>query len=439
MFAGTAIAQDTSSITGVVTDASTGKPVVGAVVVVTGPAIQAEQTVVTEAGGKFTVPNLPRGDYTLAVQMDGYKPFERADLKLKEATTLRANASVVPEAVQMEEVVVTGSRIRRKDLTTPAPVTVLNREAVQASGKVSIGDFLQSPARAGQRHQHRREQRRRRRQPASTSAASASQRTLVLVNGRRMVPGGTGADSSVDLNTIPTAAIERVEVLKDGASAIYGSDAIGGVVNIITRKNFNGAELSYYTGVSQPRRRAGQRRGRHRRHGQRLRQRHLLARLLRRRRRPWPATGSFSQIQYFFDSTGENYGRVGENPPGSSRVPGGRVSQGGSGNAAFNAIKAADGLSAGQYLIHDSTLTAADPGVAACLGSGALNGAGDPVTLADCQWRKMNTNATAGKGGDLYNFALANYLITPPGGTRSTRRVTGSSATTSAPSTRRST
>src|SRR5207249_12286332 len=76
-------------------------------------------------------------------------------------------------------------------------------------------------------------------------------RTLVLINGRRVVPGGTGADASVDLNAIPLAVIERVEVLKDGASAIYGSDAIAGVVNIITRDDFRGVETTVYTGASQ--------------------------------------------------------------------------------------------------------------------------------------------------------------------------------------------
>ncbi|HEY6948701.1 MAG TPA: TonB-dependent receptor, partial [Gemmatimonadales bacterium] len=78
-----------------------------------------------------------------------------------------------------------------------------------------------------------------------------SARTLVLLNGRRMVPGGTGADASVDLNSIPTASVERIEVLKDGASAVYGSDAIAGVVNIITRKGFKGTEASAFGGVSQ--------------------------------------------------------------------------------------------------------------------------------------------------------------------------------------------
>ena len=151
-----------------------------------------------------------------------------------------------------EEIVVTGSRIRRKDLTTPAPITVINRETVQASGKVTIGDFLQAL-------------------PEQASAVNTQQnnggsgatridlrglqntgRTLVLINGRRLVNTGTGGQSGVgpDLNTVPTAAVERIEILKDGASAVYGSDAIAGVVNIITRKTYNGVEANVYAGTS---------------------------------------------------------------------------------------------------------------------------------------------------------------------------------------------
>jgi len=73
---------------------------------------------------------------------------------------------------------------------------------------------------------------------------------LVLLNGRRVVAGGTGANSSVDLNMIPTSMIERIEVLKDGASAVYGADAVAGVVNIITKKEFSGAELNVKAGMS---------------------------------------------------------------------------------------------------------------------------------------------------------------------------------------------
>ncbi len=148
-----------------------------------------------------------------------------------------------------EEIVVTGSRIRRKDLTTPAPVTLISREQVTASGKISIGDFLQTLPEQGN--------------ATNTSVNNSGDgstrvslrglgtaRTLVLVNGRRFVPGGTGADASVDLNSIPTASIERIEILKDGASALYGSDAIAGVVNIITRKGFKGTEIAGTAGLS---------------------------------------------------------------------------------------------------------------------------------------------------------------------------------------------
>ena len=76
-------------------------------------------------------------------------------------------------------------------------------------------------------------------------------RTLVLINGRRMVNGGNGADASVDVNAIPLAMIERVEVLKDGASALYGADAVGGVVNIVTRPQFDGTDVSLLTSTSQ--------------------------------------------------------------------------------------------------------------------------------------------------------------------------------------------
>ena len=154
------------------------------------------------------------------------------------------------EAKGEEVIVVTGSTIERRELTTPAPVTVLDRQDLDAAGVSTVGDIIQKL-------------------PANSNAINAqvnnggdgstrvdirglgSNRTLVLLNGRRVVPGGLGADASVDLNAIPLAVIERVEVLKDGASAIYGSDAIGGVVNIITRDDFEGTEASLYTGTSQ--------------------------------------------------------------------------------------------------------------------------------------------------------------------------------------------
>lgn len=149
----------------------------------------------------------------------------------------------------VEEIVVTGSRIKRKELTTPAPVTVLTKDTIMASGKINVGDFLQTlPEQAGGVNG----------QINNGNDGSVTvnlrqlgeQRTLVLVNGRRMVAGGTDPGARPDLNSIPTVAIERIEVLKDGASALYGSDAIGGVVNIITKKRFTGSEASVFAGQS---------------------------------------------------------------------------------------------------------------------------------------------------------------------------------------------
>src|SRR5882672_2810170 len=165
------------------------------------------------------------------------------------------SAELAPGTKPMEEqITVTGSRVRRKDLTTPAPVTVLTRQQWQESGKLTIGDFLQTLPEQGNAPNFQLNN-----GGATYSADGATRvnlrslgvtRTLVLVNGRRYVNSGVGASPSVDLNSIPAAAVERIEVLKDGASAIYGSDAIAGVVNVITRKTFNGTEASAQYGLA---------------------------------------------------------------------------------------------------------------------------------------------------------------------------------------------
>lgn len=148
------------------------------------------------------------------------------------------------EATTLDRVQVTGSRIRSVDAETQQPVLVLSREAIEQTGRTSVADVLQQIAVNGAAINT---------QFNNGGDGSAgvdlrnlgSARTLVLVNGRRWV---SALDGSVDLNTIPSAIIERVEVLKDGASSIYGSDAIAGVVNIITRENFEGVEAHTYFG-----------------------------------------------------------------------------------------------------------------------------------------------------------------------------------------------
>ncbi|MCT8986930.1 TonB-dependent receptor [Shewanella phaeophyticola] len=158
-------------------------------------------------------------------------------------TGLFSSAVIAADDEKVERIEVTGSRIQRQDMETASPVTVISAEAIRAEGFTSVDELLQAQtsmagAALGSSSNN-----------GSDGVAQVdlrgmgSQRTLVLLNGRRMVNSGSGADSSVDLNSIPVAMIARVEILKDGASAVYGSDAIAGVVNIITKKDFEGFQL----------------------------------------------------------------------------------------------------------------------------------------------------------------------------------------------------
>jgi len=154
------------------------------------------------------------------------------------------SSSAIDETEAIEEVVVTGSRIKRKDIEGANPVQVITRTQLVATGITNMGDILQRiPSVAGAGENANINDKGSGAVRVSLRGLGA-QRTLVLLNGRRMVGSGTGADSSVDLSSIPTSIVERVEVLKDGASAIYGSDAIAGVINIITRNDFEGLEFS---------------------------------------------------------------------------------------------------------------------------------------------------------------------------------------------------
>jgi len=137
---------------------------------------------------------------------------------------------------EVEKIEVTGSRIKRTDLEAASPVSVFSAEDIANSGVTSLEGFIkQIPAINGAQMGSNVNN-------ASAGFATASLRglgsgrTLILINGRRFNSG--------DLNSIPTSFIERIEVVRDGASTIYGSDAIAGVINFITKKNFEGLEVT---------------------------------------------------------------------------------------------------------------------------------------------------------------------------------------------------
>ncbi|GAP36473.1 TonB-dependent receptor [Piscinibacter sakaiensis] len=157
-------------------------------------------------------------------------------------------------AQTLERVEITGSNIKRINAETVAPVEVITREQIQRSGQPTIADVLRTlPSNTGGSFGESFSN------SFAPGAAGISLRglgqktTLVLLNGRRVTGYGFAQnlqDSFVDLNAIPTSAVERVEILKDGASAIYGSDAIAGVVNIILRRDFKGVDASLTGGTT---------------------------------------------------------------------------------------------------------------------------------------------------------------------------------------------
>lgn len=150
-------------------------------------------------------------------------------------------------ATTLDRIEVTGSRIRSVDTETQQPVLIITRQNIENAGVTSVADLLQNISANNGFSMNTQINNSGDGSSGVNLRGLGSARTLVLVNGRRWV---SGLDATVDLNTIPVAAVERVEVLKDGASAIYGSDAIGGVVNLITRKDYDGAEARAYVGQS---------------------------------------------------------------------------------------------------------------------------------------------------------------------------------------------
>ncbi|MGE5567300.1 MAG: TonB-dependent receptor plug domain-containing protein, partial [Parcubacteria group bacterium] len=160
-------------------------------------------------------------------------------------------AALAQQASQVQELVVTGSRLPPNEFTSASPVQVLNADDADVRGILDTGRFLQGSTLAAGSTQVNPTISYALVEPGGAGVSTLSlrglgpTRTLILLNGRRAGPAGTrGEVSSVDLNTIPMSSVQRVEILKDGASSIYGSDAIAGVVNVITRQNRDGGSAS---------------------------------------------------------------------------------------------------------------------------------------------------------------------------------------------------
>ncbi|MFI4965968.1 MAG: TonB-dependent receptor domain-containing protein [Caulobacterales bacterium] len=164
----------------------------------------------------------------------------------------QAAAKPAAKDVDVSEIVVTGSRIRRDTFNAPVPLAVVGSEQIRQSGDVILGDvLLQQPTIAAASNS----------QNTSSSLFNSGQarvdirglgpsRTLVLVDGRRHI-NGDASSPAVDLNLIPSLMIDRIEVVPGGVSAVYGSEAIAGVVNLIMKKEFQGLQVDAQVGTTQ--------------------------------------------------------------------------------------------------------------------------------------------------------------------------------------------
>jgi len=156
------------------------------------------------------------------------------------ATAQDEAAYVESEQDQVEEIIVTGSRLRRRDFNAPSPITSISKDQLQNSGQPSLEEALnQMPQVLPGINRSTNN--------GSNGTAQinlrglGAHRTLVMLNGRRLSPSGIG--TAVDINNLPQALIDRVEIITGGATTVYGSDAVSGVVNFITRSDFDGFGL----------------------------------------------------------------------------------------------------------------------------------------------------------------------------------------------------
>jgi len=158
---------------------------------------------------------------------------------------LSANVSAADEGVEeVERIEVTGSRIKRTDLEGASPVNIITSADMKVEGNFTVADALRGSSfnsfgsfseKSGSSAQS---------QATVNLRGAGSNRTLILLDGKRLPGSPTLGGQSANLNSIPMAAVERIEILTDGASSTYGSDAIAGVINIIMKKNFEGLEVT---------------------------------------------------------------------------------------------------------------------------------------------------------------------------------------------------
>ncbi len=167
------------------------------------------------------------------------------------ATPTMAQQAPAPAAGTVSEVVITGSRIPRPNLTSSSPITTVNSQDIKLSGHTEIVDILASLPQSGATIGNTQNVLGSTTYTAANLRDLGANRTLVLIDGHRLAPADPTSSGAANLNQIPTQLVDRVEVLTGGASAVYGSDAIAGVVNFIMKKNFEGVQIDVNWGGDQ--------------------------------------------------------------------------------------------------------------------------------------------------------------------------------------------
>ena len=252
-----ALGQSTGTINGTVVDAADGQPIAGAQVFIEALSIGG----VTDEEGQYSIANVPAGTHALSARIIGYlTATEDVTVADGQATTVDLQLSFT--ALELDELVVTGTSAEVAASELPYSVSVVSRRRLEEQGFPLVTEFFKalglSHGVVGERQSWYNAN-----EVAAVPETVANvnlrglgaSRTLVLLNGRRQVhlPARLIGGRYVDINAFPSIAMERIEVLKEGASAIYGSDAVAGVANFLTRGDFEGMEVTasheYFAGA----------------------------------------------------------------------------------------------------------------------------------------------------------------------------------------------
>ncbi len=252
-------AQETGAITGTVTDAATGEPIESARV----DLLALEMWTHSSADGRFTLADIPAGTHEIRAGAFGHGSAVQS-VTVIAGDTVFVEFRMEPDAFHLRELVVTGTAFEESPTRLPYAVEVSGRRTMAELGSPQAFDFFRNVT-ASYGILGARQGWYSTRPPGLVSETVATvnlrglgaSRTLVLLNGRRQVyiPIRLAGGRFVDVNAFPSIAMDRIEVVKEGASAVYGSDAVAGVVNFLTRGDFEGLELSgsheYFAGAGE--------------------------------------------------------------------------------------------------------------------------------------------------------------------------------------------